>query len=399
MKKFKLLPDLSPAEYSALKAHIAIWGVQVPVVKDELGNTLDGFQRERAARELNIKNYPVRTLSGLSPEQKRHYILGVNCQRRHLSTSQKQEVIAAELRQSPDISDNWLAEIIGCDHKTVTKVRRRLEARREIPELDIFRGKDGKKYRITTVPTETAAQARQAGKALRTLGKNHPGRVIRAGKATRLARYQQYEALRNGKVEDTVPKNIKLLCCDFRDLRVKGVDLIFTDPLWHDPKIWPELGRWANDTLRPGGILAAYTGVSYLPSALAGLSQYLRYHWTACLFYASEKALVSHRRMKQSWCPLVLFCKGRWTRANYINDSYRSPTKEKDCHPYQQSLPEAAYYIKALSDPGSLISDPFGGSFTTAVAVQLLGRRCFVGCDVDPGCLTVARKRLAELKN
>src|SRR5262245_4037596 len=60
--KYQLLPDLTEAEYASLKAQIAAWGVQVPVVRDEHGNTLDGHHRERAVKELGIKNYPVRTL-------------------------------------------------------------------------------------------------------------------------------------------------------------------------------------------------------------------------------------------------------------------------------------------------------------------------------------------------
>jgi hypothetical protein len=43
--KYQLLPDLTEAEYSALKAHIATWGIQVPVDRDEHGNTLDGHHR------------------------------------------------------------------------------------------------------------------------------------------------------------------------------------------------------------------------------------------------------------------------------------------------------------------------------------------------------------------
>jgi hypothetical protein len=318
--KYQPLPDLTEAEYAALKAHIAAWVVQVPVVRDEHGNTLDGH-RERAAKELGIRNYPVRTLSGLTEEQKRHYVLGVNVQRRHLTGRQKRALIASELCQAPDISDNWLAAIVGVDRKTVKTVRRRLKARREIPKVKVFRGKDGKKYRFTTVPTESAAHARQAGKALRTLGEHHPGRVIRVGKAARLARYLGYEESRNGHAgPDTGSNNIKLVCCDFRSLDVRAVDLIFTDPVWSDTDIWQELGRWACAPLWPGGVLAAYTGVAGLPAALAGLGQYLRYHWTACLFYSSEKVLLAKRRIKQGWCPLVIFTKGPWRRPNYFID-------------------------------------------------------------------------------
>jgi hypothetical protein len=118
------------------------------------------------------------------------------------------------------------------DHKTVRDVRRELEARREIPKVQVFRGKDGRKYHFTTVPTESAAHARKAADALRKLGKKHPGKVIRVGKAARLASYLEYEEFRNGDgVQGTGSKNIKLVCCDFRSLDVRGVDLIFTDPV------------------------------------------------------------------------------------------------------------------------------------------------------------------------
>jgi hypothetical protein len=35
------------------------------------------------------------------------------------------------------------------------------------------------------------------------------------------------------------------------------------------------------------------------------------------------------------------------------------------------------------------VCDPFGGSFASACAVKLLGRRRYVGCDIVPACITV----------
>jgi hypothetical protein len=149
------------------------------------------------------------------------------------------------------------------------------------------------------------------------------------------------------------------------------VDLIFTDPVWSDKDIWTELGKWAERVLAPGGILAAYTGVRGLPVALAGLGQYLTNYWT-CSLYNSEWVIASHRRVWRAWCPLVIFVKGDFRRTLFFHDTYMSLGKDKEYHPYQQSLDEALYYIKALSEPGSLVCDPFGGSFTSACAVKLL---------------------------
>ena len=38
--------------------------------KDEFGSTLDGHQREKALKELGIKNYPVKVIGGLAEEEK-----------------------------------------------------------------------------------------------------------------------------------------------------------------------------------------------------------------------------------------------------------------------------------------------------------------------------------------
>src|SRR4051794_33321260 len=57
--KYQPLPDLSPDEFELLKQDVAEHGIQIPVIQDEHGNTLDGHQRERAAIELQLKNYPV----------------------------------------------------------------------------------------------------------------------------------------------------------------------------------------------------------------------------------------------------------------------------------------------------------------------------------------------------
>src|SRR5262249_45021749 len=153
----------------------------------------------------------------------------LNLQRRHLDRKQKREYIAACLRHTPELSDNWLGELCGADRKTVGAGRSELVARWEIPNVEGFRGKDGKRYRFTTGPTETAAHARRAAGALRRLGGQPRGRVIKVGGAARLARRLEHERHRQGPAPPA-PKHFHLACCDFRDLGARDVDLIFTDP-------------------------------------------------------------------------------------------------------------------------------------------------------------------------
>ena len=117
------MPDLAPWDYELLKASIARVGVLVPVLKDEYGNTIDGYQRERACRELAITDYRIETVAGLSEDQKLDRAFTLNLVRRRLDQKQMRELIAAELKRTPDLSDNWLAQILGSTDKTVEAVR------------------------------------------------------------------------------------------------------------------------------------------------------------------------------------------------------------------------------------------------------------------------------------
>src|SRR5271157_3864117 len=162
-----LMPDLVPWNYDLLKASIARVGVLVPVLKDKFGNTIDGRQRERACRELAITDYRIETVAGLSEDQKRDRAFTLNLVRRRLDQKQMRELIAAELKRTPDLSDNWLAQILGSTDKTVAAVRQELIATSEIPKLNALRGKDGKYRRVTRIVTNTAKEAERAQQALK----------------------------------------------------------------------------------------------------------------------------------------------------------------------------------------------------------------------------------------
>lgn len=62
-------------------------------------------------------------------------------------------------------------------------------------------------------------------------------------------------------------------------------------------------------------------------------------------------------------------------------------------HPTQKPLIAVWPLIKALSQPGDLVLDPFVGSGTTAVAAALLGRR-FLGMEILPDYWRIAVRRL-----
>jgi DNA modification methylase len=61
---------------------------------------------------------------------------------------------------------------------------------------------------------------------------------------------------------------------------------------------------------------------------------------------------------------------------------------------YPVGLP--AFFIKAFSDPGDVVLDPFAGSGTTLIACEQLGRRCF-GLEISPTYCDVILARWEKL--
>ena len=57
-----------------------------------------------------------------------------------------------------------------------------------------------------------------------------------------------------------------------------------------------------------------------------------------------------------------------------------------------------SWFIRLLTQPGDIVLDPFIGSGTTAVACVELARK-YVGIDLDPANLEIARRRLKAIKN
>jgi len=124
---YQLFPPLHDEEYEALKADIAVRGVQVPVEYDDAGAILDGHHRVRACTELGIPEWPRLIRSGLSEGEKRSHVRALNLARRHLSQEERRALIAAQVRETPDRSDRQIAATLGVTHPTVAGVRARLE--------------------------------------------------------------------------------------------------------------------------------------------------------------------------------------------------------------------------------------------------------------------------------
>lgn len=398
-----ILPDMTTWEYEALKESVRRWKVLLPVVKDEHGIIIDGHQRVRACDELGIADYPVLTLAGLTDDEKRDHAYILNLVRRRLNQQQMRELIAAELRRTPELSDNWLAQILGTTDKTVAGVREELIATSEIPKLDALKGKDGKYRRVTRITTNTAKEAERVQSALKILGDDAPRRDMEPRLVERAARrVQKLERATEPLVFPAHSDDIRLYHCPFQKLEeVAGIEpnsvnLVLTD-IPYGKNFLPEvgdLGAFASRVLVDGGLLVTYSGQYHLDRVLQALGEHLTYRWVRSSEIGDDANLVHPLQILSFWKPVLVFSKGAWRERRQWHDVSRVVEKEKDWHDWQQPLAEVEQLIRDFSEVGDLVVDPCGGGFTTALACRNQGRRC-ISCDIDETAVIRGQERLA----
>ena len=73
--------------------------------------------------------------------------------------------------------------------------------------------------------------------------------------------------------------------------------------------------------------------------------------------------------------------------------------KELGKHPTQKPLDLLSRIVRASTNAGDTILDPFNGSGTTAIASALAGDRYYIGCEIDNNYCELTVKRLLSISN
>jgi len=71
--------------------------------------------------------------------------------------------------------------------------------------------------------------------------------------------------------------------------------------------------------------------------------------------------------------------------------------KEQGKHPTQKPLDLLLRIVKASTNSGSIILDPFNGGGTTAVAAKLTGDRFYIGIDVEREYLEITKRKIDSM--
>jgi site-specific DNA-methyltransferase (adenine-specific) len=73
--------------------------------------------------------------------------------------------------------------------------------------------------------------------------------------------------------------------------------------------------------------------------------------------------------------------------------------KEFGKHPTQKPIDLLLRIIKASTNSGDIILDPFNGGGTTGVASLLAGGRYYIGSEIDVGYCQLTAQRLMQAEN
>ena len=76
----------------------------------------------------------------------------------------------------------------------------------------------------------------------------------------------------------------------------------------------------------------------------------------------------------------------------------KNSEKEFGKHPTQKPLDLLLRIIKASTNDGDLILDPFNGGGTTGIASMIIGNRFYIGAEIDINYCKLTMEKLQNMK-
>jgi len=175
-------------------------------------------------------------------------------------------------------------------------------------------------------------------------------------------------------------------------------DFIITDPPY--PReflpLWETLAERAAKWLKPGGLLIAMSGQSYLDEIYAMMSKHLQYYWTSAYLTPGAAASLRQKQVNTQWKPLLIYGLNEDKYSGKIfNDVFTSGENDKDHHKWGQSVSGMTDIVSKVCLEGQYILDPFCGAGTTGIAA--LNHNCFFdGVELLEENVNISRARLSE---
>jgi len=416
-----LLPKLSTEDFEALKLSIKNEGQHYPIIVNVDSEILDGHHRARACQELGLEP-KIETKSFPNKLLEKKFVIESNLLRRHLNKFQRaklvlplleiEKVLAIERQSHRD--NAALGNISQSRQKrkrkplTDEQKKARKLARERRKAEGIVPKKPNRARTIVANKARLSDRTLEKVKVIVEKGSEELKAKVESGamsisSACKILKRTERKAVEARFRQNKGNVEFQVFQGDFKEVSAKlqenSIDFIITDPPYGQQflHLYKKLGEVASRLLKPGGNLLVMAGQSYLPDIFDLLRPHLTYNWTvAYLTPGGQSAQLWERKVNTFWKPVLWFVKGKY-EGDWVGDVAKSAPNdnEKELMEWQQSESGIADLVERFTKPNDLILDPFMGSGTTGIVATRLGRR-FIGIDVDPKMVEIAKQRMCS---
>lgn len=360
----------SPEQVAQIAASIKEFGFLSPVVVSEDNTILCGHGRVAAAQKLGLKKIPCIKESHLTETQKRAYIIADN--KLSLNAGWDHELLSIELSELQ--GEDFDLDLLGFDEKEL---------------LDIFSNEDEVEEDDFNVEEELKKPSITKPGDIWTLGRHK----LICGDSTKEETYQHL-------LED------------------KKVNLVITDPPYN-VNYEGSAGKIKNDNMKSESFYQfLYDAFSNIEKVMADDASIYVFHadteglnfrkaFSDANFYLSgcciwKKPSLVLGRSPYQWQhePCLYGWKKKGKHLWYTGRKettiweFEKPSKNAD-HPTMKPISLISYPMKNSSMTNALVLDPFGGSGSTLIAAEQLGRNAYL-VELDEKFCDVIVKRYIE---
>lgn len=221
--------------------------------------------------------------------------------------------------------------------------------------------------------------------------------------------HKEYKKRKREAARKAIAEEIAQISVDDRwsvhigDIRVyqtdRCFDFIITDPPYSREflPLYEVLAQRAKEWLKPGGLLIAMCGQSYLDQIIAMMSKHMAYYWTGCYLTPGQPTPLRQRQVNTSWKPILIYTKpGEIYKGKIFGDVWVSGGSDKEHDEWGQSESGMLALLGQVALAGQSICDPFCGAGTTGVAALMHGCT-FHGIDIEQSKVEKTQTRLVRL--
>ena len=137
----------------------------------------------------------------------------------------------------------------------------------------------------------------------------------------------------------------------FHILDDDSVSLFITDPPWERKALplYTELGKLAQQKLKPGGFCFVLCGQLYLNEIIARLSESLDWYWLCGVKFSGSHSRIWPRRISNGFKPILVFAKRpapAKPNHQWLADLVHRTHADKSHHKHGQGVGDSQYYIE-----------------------------------------------------